>query len=238
MSLAEFDPDLHDRARALADYSIQSWPEGQTAAMARAYLDLLNRRGLPTPLKCYPSIQLISGSYFDFLNPEQSEILPEDIAHSLSKVARCGGHTLGDYSYSVAQHSVLVSKNAPVRFRFEALMHDAPEYVCGDTTTPLKQLLPDYQIIEDRVHRAIANKFYLPLHMSPEVKIVDVRMAATEKRDLMPKDAPGEGWEMLQGIEPYAGKVEVWSAPVARDIFLQAFYDLWPIHESQHRKAQ
>jgi len=227
-----FDTDLHDAARAFAEHSCQSpLPEGNyTGMLARAYLDLVEWRGLPEPLKCYPSIQLISGGFFDFLDPDASPIFPEDIAHALSKIARYNGHTVGDLSYSVAQHCVLASRNAPDGFKFEALMHDAPEYVTGDMTTPLKQLLPDFKRIEERVEHAIARRFGLPRGMSAEVKLVDIRMAATEKRDLMP---PGEDWAYLEGVEPYEDLIEVWPSAVARVGWLVAFEQLW--HE--HHKA-
>lgn len=226
----EFDSKMHRDANFLAVIYETCMMDPHLATIAKAYLDLRNRRGLPTPLKCHPSIQLISGGYFDFTNPGAAHIFPEDIAHALSKIARCNGHTLGDHGYSVAQHCVLASRYAPEGFKFEALMHDAPEYVTGDMTTPFKQLLADFVGYEQRIEHAIARRFYLPPSMSPEVKVVDLRMAATEKRDLMPADAEGDGWEMLRGVEPYEEIIEAWPAPVARVGFMVAFDKLWHEH--------
>lgn len=235
--LADIDLDLHAQAKEFAEVQAtrhRNYVGPASHIIAKAYLDLLARRGLPTPLKCYPSIQLISGSYFDFNNPETSIILPEDIAHALAKTSRCNGHTLGDLIYSVCQHSVYACRKAPRGFRFEALMHDAAEYVVGDVTSPLKGMLPDFKVVETRVEHAIRSKFYLPLTMSPEVKLVDHRVAATEKRDLMPPDPPGECWESLAGAAPYDDlKIEVWDVATARSAWLEHFYQLWPEHRAK-----
>ena len=107
-------------------------------------------------------------------------------------------------------------------------MHDAPESVLGDITTPLKQLLVDYKIIEINVSDAFAGWFDFSAHMPPEVKVIDIRMAATEKRDIMPGN---EEWGMLKGIEPYEIKIEPWSSERAYTEFLER-YDLL----SQYRR--
>lgn len=236
-----FDPKLHDAAAKHAREVLARRMKGILPfewMMARAYLDLVERRGLPIALRCYPSIQLISGEYFDFANPDKCKFKPYDIAHALSKVARCNGHTLGDDAYVVGQHCVHAHDQAPREFRFEALMHDAPEFVLGDITTPLKQLLPDFMAVEKRVEHAMARQFHLPFKMSPEVKLVDRRMAATEKRDLMPVDPPGESWESLEGIEPYDNlTVQVWSPRRARDEWHGRFHALWPSHQAMHAQA-
>jgi hypothetical protein len=136
--LYQYDEALHAFAKRHAEYvANDSVVAGEYSRdLARAYLDLLEKRGLPPKLKCYPSIQLATGEYFDFLNPDATPISPEAMAHSLSKVARCNGHTTGELSVSVAQHCVLSCRAAPSGFKFEALMHDAAECVTGDITTP------------------------------------------------------------------------------------------------------
>lgn len=229
----QYDADLHTEAKRFASYlrddSVVA-SEGQRD-LARAYLDLLERRGLPPTLKCYPSIQLASGAYFDFSDIANSPMNPEDIASALSKIARCNGHTLGDIGVPIAQHCVIGSRAAPKGYKFEVLMHDAPEFVMGDMTTPLKQLMPDFLRIEHEVEREMRRRYLLPHPMSKEAKAVDLRMAATEKRDVMPKDPPGDEWDTIKGIKPYDLIIEPWPAQVARDRWLAEFNLLWPEHK-------
>lgn len=129
-----------------------------------------------------PFITVSNDRKFYFLDPDPDSILIEDIAKSLSNLCRFNGHA---GFYSVAQHSVLCSRKAPLGFEMEALLHDATEAYIGDMVTPLKRLIPDYKKIENCLDRVIRFKFGLPLEMSPEVKEVDIRMVLTEKRDIL-----------------------------------------------------
>ena len=57
------------------------------------------------------AIRVASGELFWPLQPRENEIEIEDIAHGLSQICRFTGHTRS--FYSVAQHSVLVSRLCP-----------------------------------------------------------------------------------------------------------------------------
>jgi 5'-deoxynucleotidase YfbR-like HD superfamily hydrolase len=169
-----------------------------------------------------PEIMLYSGSYFNFLNPEQSNLTIDDIAHGLSHINRFTGHS--EKPYSVAEHCVRGSYEISEHLALDFLMHDASESVLGDVSTPLKMLLPDYKTVEKCVERAIANRFGTEFPMSPEVKIVDTRMLATEVFHLMPREC--QNWDCLQGVEKYAFTIEPWSAKVAKQMFLNRYYEL------------
>ena len=52
-------------------------------------------------------IQLYSGVFFDYNNPDESDVGIDDIAHALSHVCRFAGHVSS--FYSVAQHCVNTS---------------------------------------------------------------------------------------------------------------------------------
>ncbi len=108
-------------------------------------------------------ITTFSGRRFDYINPDIYSIRISDIAHALSNECRYAGHC--PQFYSVAQHSILTSMIVPPALALEALLHDAAEAYCKDIPSPLKRLLPDYQIIEGRVDALIRSNFGLPEKM-------------------------------------------------------------------------
>ena len=114
--------------------------------------------------------RMLSGRRLDLLDPSPFDIEIEDIAHGLARVARWNGQTIGEHSFSVAEHSVLVEKICgqlkpgwPVKWRLAALLHDAPEYVIGDMISPFKTALGvDYKDFEHRLEAAIHLRYGLP----------------------------------------------------------------------------
>ena len=158
---------------------------------------------------------------FDDLRPEM--ICVEDIAHSLARICRYNGHV--DAFYSVAQHSVLAARYAPFGFKFKALMHDAAEAYVGDLTRKLKYSdeLTGFRLIEQRVEQLLARRFKLSTSMSSTVKLVDNRLAVTEKRDLFTHWDNVE-WPHQAGVEPYAELIVPWTWSDAEDEFLRQFY--------------
>jgi 5'-deoxynucleotidase YfbR-like HD superfamily hydrolase len=114
--------------------------------------------------------RMLSGRRLDLNNPSPLDIEIEDIAHGLARVARWNGQTDGDWSFSVAQHSVMVERlfarqNPSIsrQWRLACLLHDAPEYVIGDMITPFKAILSaNYRGIEKRLETAVYIRFGLP----------------------------------------------------------------------------
>jgi len=103
--------------------------------------------------------RMLSGRRLDLLDPSPLDVEIEDIAHGLARVARWNGQTSGDHVFSVAQHVLLVEAlaraKAPrldARGRLATLLHDAPEYVIGDS----------YKAVEKRLLGAIHLRFGLP----------------------------------------------------------------------------
>jgi hypothetical protein len=158
-----------------------------------------------------PQILTATGRYFDFSRPTADMIDIEDIAHALSRQNRFTGHTR-DF-YSVAQHSVAVSDLVPPEHALAGLLHDASEAYMADMNSPLKQLVPEYKAIEQRVEGAICARFGLAYPLDPCVKQADLRMLVTERRDLMPKPRPEFhatdmiAWSWARGIEPVRKRV-------------------------------
>lgn len=129
------------------------------------------------------SITTASGKFFDILKPEEYEYDIEEIATALSNLCRYTGHV--NTFYSVAEHSVLVSRIVPEKLALAGLLHDASEAFLGDVSSPLKALLPEYKEIERRVQRAIANAFDLGDSLDhPAVHEADKRMYWQERQSV------------------------------------------------------
>ncbi len=135
-------------------------------------------------------IQTYTGKKFDLADPQPDMVCIEDISHALSHLCRYTGHSRA--FYSVAQHSILVASHLPREIALQGLLHDATEAYVGDVSWPLKQLLPEYKVIEQRVWRVIADKFGLPEELDPRVKEMDGILLMAEKRELL-GEAP-EPW--------------------------------------------
>ena len=169
-----------------------------------------------------PTILTVSSQSFNFIDPASNVIRVTDIAHALAHVCRFAGHTRE--FYSVAQHSVLVSLIVPPEDALAALFHDATEAYIGDVSSPLKQLLPDYQAIEARLHADIFAKLGIPAELPASVKRADRILLATEQRDLIaPHD---EEWSQLAGIEPLPECIHPLPPFEAGTLFLDRYREL------------
>ena len=177
-----------------------------------------------------PDILTYRGHYFDFTKPEQARFGVLEVAHALSHICRFTGHT--STFYSVAQHSVLVSRLVPPCDALAGLLHDAAEAFIGDVSKPLKQLLPDYAVIEKRVEAAVFARFGLPPDLPPTVKAADLRMLATEKRDLMPGDP--HTWECIAGHRPCPELIQPVGPADAKYMFLRRFEELQSTQRGIH----
>lgn len=166
-------------------------------------------------------MQTFTGRAIDLANFSEEDVRLPDIAHALSLINRFTGHTKAPYS--VAQHSVLVSRIVEERNALWGLMHDASEAYLGDVATPLKMMLPNYRELEEQVQRVVAAKFGLKWPMPHDIKEADLRALMAEKRDLVPG---GHDWGIA--ADPVAGTVEPLSWQDAKKLFEDRFKELVP----------
>jgi hypothetical protein len=122
-----------------------------------------------------PNMQVYSGRPFYPLDPRPEDVDAYDIVFALSRLVRYNGHYAANRRehYSIAQHSVLVSKMVPEQYRLEALLHDAAEAYTGDIVTPLKRAVPAFEHIEKTIFAAIASKFGIASELPEAVKKAD-----------------------------------------------------------------
>lgn len=136
--------------------------------------------------------RMLSGRKLNLLEPTFADIEPSDIARGLARIARWNGQTIGKYSFSVAQHSIMVTdivrKKYPDinrKWLLATLLHDASEYVTGDMISPFKNVIGDeYKNIEKSIMSAVHVRFNIPAiipkHIEKIIKIADKESAFIE----------------------------------------------------------
>ena len=130
------------------------------------------------------SMTTYSGRLIEYANPNPDNIVIEDIAWHLARINRFNGATR--YGYSVAAHSVMVSRRVPAGHAVLGLLHDAQEAYLNDLNPGLKEICPEYRVLESRFWAIIAKKFNLPEEIPTEVKEIDRKVAAWESQILQP----------------------------------------------------
>ena len=156
-------------------------------------------------------IQTFSGRRVCPFNPAVEDLAIEDIAHALSLICRYGGHVRR--FYSVAQHSVLVSRLVAPEHAAWGLLHDASEAYLADVVTPVKRFMANYQETETGLMRAVAARFGLGWPQPHEVTWIDRGMLRVERRDLM-------------GPARLDMRIEPWDPARAEEEFLERFGEL------------
>lgn len=162
--------------------------------------------------------QTYTGRQFFPMDPHPDDVDPDDIAHALSLLCRYNGHVTR--FYSVAQHSVLLSRHfADPDLARRALLHDAAEAYVGDMVRPLKHHMPEYRAVEDRVLNAIGTRFGLPNNLASlpaAIKDADHRILIDERAALMP--ATTHVWDTV-GKEPLGVIIDSWTPEFAESAF-------------------
>ncbi len=177
-----------------------------------------------------------TGKSFNLLEPKPEMVCIEDIAHSLAYQCRYTGHTRE--FYSVAQHCVLMARNPDLPGDpMEKLLHDAGEAYIGDIARPWKNLLLVWNYnraiskpisvrkFEEKIQYVIGLTLGIDLTHSTEVKVADLRMMATEVRDLMPPGFTAEEWS-IDISNPVKEVINPWPPFTAEIRFLELYNGL------------
>lgn len=144
-------------------------------------------------------IRTYAGRKFYPLDPRPGDICIEDIAHHLSQINRFTG-ALRE-TFSVAQHSLLVSDLVPEEDKLWGMLHDGSEAYTSDVNKPLKEHLPDFKAAETAIMKAIAQKFGLQWPMPCSVKKADMIALVSEAFHHMPSGL--HEWQDF-GVAPLA----------------------------------
>lgn len=179
-------------------------------------------------------IQTYSGQRFYVLDPHPDDVNIEDIAHSLSNLARFTGH--GERFYSVGEHSIHCAKIARKMYfsplqQLYCLLHDASESIVNDVARPLKQYLKEYKEAEDKIMKVIWEALGLPEPTELDyylVKLVDNTMLEHEIDQLMKRK------DFTLDIETLHTNVDLrngYKAGESKYDFLITFFDLMVEYE-------
>lgn len=114
------------------------------------------------------------------MKPEDFNIY--DIAAGLSAMPRFAGQT--NKVYTVASHSIILSKIVPPEFAKCALLHDLSEAYVMDLPSPVKRLLPDYIKLESNIMDVGLQAFNIPKEHMQYIKSYDKNIAETERKVL------------------------------------------------------
>jgi len=168
-------------------------------------------------------IQVNSGKYISFTDPNVADFDIHDIAHALSNTGRFGGHA--DKFYSVAQHCVLGSyKASSDSVAFEFMLHDASEAYLMDVPSPLKHELPAYGMLEVMWEKKLSQYYGVRYPFCREIHRLDLEALATEKRDLLNNN--DEDWSILEGIDQWSERIHTWHPCYAKYRYLKRMKEL------------
>lgn len=158
-------------------------------------------------------IETYTGMLYDFASPQPEQVCVEDIAHALSQVCRYGGHI--NYTYSVAQHALLVHRLVKKHLdrpdlAYPALHHDSAETYTGDVMKPMKVAMEKrglltkdaFSLIERDAEVAVGGHLGIDpdLFRDPVIKEADGMALRMEAAVLKVND--GRTFAEASGVEP------------------------------------
>lgn len=133
------------------------------------------------------------GGAWSIENPLPEDVFLADVAAGLSRCCRYSGQLAPGVDFlSVSEHSSVMMHyavdNGIAKSREDALailLHDGSEAYFGDMITPLKNLVPQFRLLEDRCQGVINTAFGLtPDRLcitKADIKALDVRIRIDER---------------------------------------------------------
>jgi len=180
-------------------------------------------------------IQTYTGRRFFPLKPDSSDVCIEDIAHALALKCRYTGHC--KEFFSIAQHSVMVSRMVPEVDAPWGLLHDAGEAYLPDVARPIKHRmqvvlyeLPEEDLavgfsdVEAAILKTVAFRYGLPQQIPPSVHEADVRCLEYERRQLM--GPPPEEWATAPAWDGDTTPIDCWQWAEAERRFLERWHEI------------
>lgn len=171
-------------------------------------------------------ITTFTGRHFYPIDPRPGDFHLADVVQGLSHENRANGQTI--LPMPVAQHCVNVARilrdlGFSIRIQFIGLTHDVSEAYIKDMPSPLKEWLPDYKRIEEKVQAAayvwaglgeVTEEEYEPVNW------VDKALFPVEAKFFMPN--------AVHPIDPYFADyiIEPWTADEARKEYTKLFLEL------------
>jgi len=144
------------------------------------------------------------GALLDMGYGEPVDLLDPDPAHPAFSIEEIAGRLSREYRYSnscrytVAQHSVIVSRLCEENYKLSGLLHDAPEAFIRDLPRPVKELSPGYKAVESSLETAIEKRYGAHLSATP-VREADLTAYVTERES---DSIPGKGIGLIEESEP------------------------------------
>ena len=183
-----------------------------------------NLYGKAKPEKRGLWIHTNSGKQFYAFDPSPDMVDINDIANGLSKLCRYAGQC--DEFYSVAQHSVIISKFVSPEHALAGLLHDAAEAYLTDIPRPIKHMFNEhagnlFSNTESAIFAAVAERFEISSEIPEEVHQADYNIVCDEASVLFAEAPEWTKWYHPLGVHI---KPVGWRA--ARTMFLQRFEEL------------
>ncbi len=171
-------------------------------------------------------IETITGRRFEYAKPTYDI---GEIAHALGNICRFTGQCRK--FYSVAEHSVLVSRIMEDRRLgdpMEGLLHDGVEAYLADVASPAKAILSDYKKLDHALDKVMRREFKLPETKSPGCIEADWIALFIEAKELLP--SKGKDWAGPAGLRELAWQqpymIQCWTPEDATSRFMDRMTDI------------